>query len=496
MKSPHLAAKKQLRLFQFGWAVCYMLLLAIPASAQDEPKIGDAKEIEVLACKVLVVDPDGNPIEDALVFCSGIRTKIEPGSHWIWNTETHGPVPKLNTNEQGIVEMPYPKYVTEKLETGQMTWSVVHPDFVDFREDRNVDDDPAVIELARGFRIAITAVDAVSGEKIKNDLYAIVGGAFGDWKLHGNGMLVSPMFSKRVCTMRVVQLEEDKPTLFSEAIMIDPGDRSRVLLKDVKLSPGTRVEGRLDDSITRPVRNGYVSAHIASRPKGDNQQFDRNWNWMDKATIHEDGTFVFESLPTDEVLQMIPICDDWIPSKPDQATVLTLYPESIARLDSTSTIPQLVALKGPLVQTTLAMEPSTSVQVTVTTPDGKPLSGATVAVTPNQSWFLGGSQVLGQQLSFREWLVTDRAGEIEFAPDRVKRFWQVTDEAGITVIKNLPPGTTESISVWHDDFELPISGQFRNVPVDLVAGEVAKVTVQLQPKGTEALGADAIKNNK
>ncbi len=438
--------------------------------------------VEMLKCNVLILDPDGNPVEDATVYCTGMRTRIEPGSHWSWSPEEHGPLPKLKTNAQGIVEMPYPKYVTEKLETGQMTWSVEHPDFVDFRQDRSVDDDPAEIKLERGYRIAVTAINAATGQKIKDDLYAVISGSRADWKLANNGMLVSPMFAKTETTLRVCQFVDGQPPLFSESIKIEPGDRSRVLLKDVKLSLGTRVEGRLDESVTRPVKNGYVSVGIVRRVNNQN----RGWNWHDKAPIEEDGSFVFESLPSDEVLQLIPICDGWVPSKPEQAQLARFFPHRLADLKAWRSLPQLIELKGEVVEPVLKMEKATSVRISVQSPGGEPLSNAKVAMWPNQYWFDSGSQILGTGYSQRELLVKTRAGGYEW--DLARPFSGTTDENGSAVIINLPANSTQSIAVEHSGFEMPISGDDRSVRVDLKPDTVNEITIKMQEKGTDSLG--------
>lgn len=469
--------------------LCLVALLAmglgVRLNAQDDTAKPDVPKPEMLTCKVLVLDPDGNPIEDATVFCTGLRTKADPGSHWIWLEQRLGPAPKLKTNEQGIVEMPYPKYVMEKLETGKMTWSVEHSDFVDAREDRSVSDAPAEIQMVRGFRIAVTAVNADTGTQIKNDLHVIIGGAWGDWNLRENGTLTSPVFSKRVCTMRVVQLENGSPSLFSESITIEPGDRSRVFLKNVALSLGTRVEGKIDPSVPRPIRNGQVAVIVKSNVP--NVGVRDNWSWYDKASIQEDGSFVFESLPPDEVMQIVLVCDGWISAKPEKATVLKFFLDEERSLNQGVTFPQVIPLKGTRIEPTILMNKATAVKVTVKSPNGNPVEGAVVSMWPNQYWFHGGSQVLGAAYSQREMMITARKGDTGQIK-RTIRFLATTDESGVAIIRNLPTNTTELISVGYDDFEMPISGERRVASVNLKPNEVAEITIQMQKKGTAALG--------
>ena len=83
----------------------------------DDEKKADKPKPEMLECKVRVTDPDGNPVEDATVYCTGMRTRLERGSHWSWREDKLGPAPRIKTNSDGIAIMSYPKYVNEKLET-------------------------------------------------------------------------------------------------------------------------------------------------------------------------------------------------------------------------------------------------------------------------------------------------------------------------------------------------------------------------------------------
>jgi len=446
------------------------------------PLHADEPAIEFLTSKVLVVDPDDNPVQDAIVYCSGLESGTGLS---FWNPKSFGPLPELKTDERGMVEMPYPNSVREKVKTGAIRWTVKHPDFVVSEYRRSPDDNPAKIELDRGFRIALTAVNGGTGEPIRNDLYALIGGSNADWKLANNGMLVSPVLKKNKNMMRICQIVDGQPTLFSEPIQVEPGERSRILLKDVKLSVGTRVEGRLDDSVQRPVHNGYVSSRITRAI--DMHDWDTRISWTEKTPIKEDGTFVIESLPPGDVLQMIPICDGWVPAKPDQASVQKYVPKVWRKLHLLDRArPQLVRLRGKNVTPKLRMEKSTSVKVSVIDLEGNPLPEANVVMWPNQLWFDGTAQTLGTAFSRREILTKTRAGGSEYK--RAKRFEQTTDENGVVVIDKLPAGYSQSIAVGHDDYEMPIIDGERSIEVKLQADVVAEVTIRMQLKEINALG--------
>ncbi len=464
----------------------FILWLPCLASAQDQQQ-DRARPPEQLLLKVRITDPDGHPIENATVFPSGLRTKVRPGDHWFWAEERFGPVPKIQTNAAGMVDLPYPKFVNEEIEVGTVTVSVEHPDFVTFREDRSVTDAPAEIQLKQGFRIAATAINA-SGESIKHDLYGLVSGdpRLSDWKLSENGMLVSPVFEPNKTWFRLIKLTPGRPTLFSELIPVDPADRSRVLLRDVKLTQGTRVVGRLDDSIPRPIRNGYVTARIV-RPGSDGDRFrwSAKWLWYDQAPIAEDGSFVFESLPSDEILQMIPICDDWVPQNPRKVDVLPFYPEEAERLAIPVTYPQLVRLRGEQVEPVLRMEPATAVRVTVVDQNDQALPSVEVVSSPNQLWFEGGSQILGAAHSSATWLIESRHSEHRIVHSN--RFSTKTDEHGIAILHSMPANRTEVLIAGLKGYEMPLNGTERRVRIDLKPDVVNEVTIKLQPAGTDVL---------
>ena len=76
------------------------------------------------------------------------------------------------------------------------------------------------------------------------------------------------------------------------------------------------------------------------------------------------------------------------------------------------------------------------------------------------------------------------------------RYRKETNNEGIVRILTLPGGTkdnprTETVSVWHDDYEQPASDDNRlrrRTSVQLVQGEVTEVTIVMDKKGTKVLG--------
>jgi hypothetical protein len=475
------------------WAAVLVALAFCTASnestAQDDRDGADKPDVEVLECKVKVVDPDGFPVEEATVFCTGLRSKEEQSSHWGWSEEAFGKAPRIKTDAEGIAVMPYPKMISDEQTTAQMTWSVEHPDFVNYRKDHSVDDDPAEIMLERGFRIALTAINAATGEKLKKNLHAVTSFDGGSkWELKKNGMFVSSVMKKQSGIMRVAWFQEDKPTFFSKEIKIEPGDKSRLLLKDVELSVGCRVEGKLNETVTRPVKDGFVIATLVKKPNS------HAWNslwWSDETKIAEDGTFVFESLPADEAIQMIPICDGFVPAKPKLADVLAALPiDNPDRLKGTieafTATPQMVKSDRSKVTTTLAMNKSSSVTVKVVDPDGEPVENVRVATNPNQYWFNGGSQILGKSFPTRKlWKMQQDGIDLTgYFQANGHPYMKTTDKDGIACLNNMPNGF-HRIGVYEKEWELrtdPMSGD--RVKLVKVQDKDRSVTVKVFPKGT------------
>jgi len=471
-----------------------LLLLAFTtlgsyACAQDaDEKETTDPEVEMLTLKLLVVDPDDHPIEGATVKPRGLRTKIERASWYSWRgKKPSDPVPEVLTDETGIAEVPYPKYVFEKAETGTVNLNVTHPDFVMFDDDRFVDANQAKVKLKRGFRIAVTAIDAQTGESIKTDLYAAtsVQGS-GQWQQKKSGMLVSPTLEKKICVLRIMQFVDGQPTKFSKRIEIKPGERSRILQKDVKLSLGVRVEGKLEDAVPRPIKNGHISACCNHNADPDGRGWNR-WSWSDRAEIKEDGTFVFESLPDDEVLQLIPVCDDWVPGKAKREDVMKHFPNEARQLGNDwAALPQLAKTDGNQSEVVLPMLRAKDIKVTLLDPEGNTLPNTAVLCAPNQYWFDGGSQLLGEAYCSRDFIKD---------PESVKRLWvssnrygTKTDVTGTAFIRNLPDTKlARSLSVQHDDYELPIDGNRRKATFEFAETGVTEVTLKLQKKGTEVL---------
>lgn len=493
-------------------AVAAILAAPMCRGQATESTDGDASEklSPLVPVRILVRNADEQEVAGAKVTPVGLRTKAERASHWSWSPKYHGPAPTVTTGQDGIAEITYPQFVSEKLETGDVTWQVDHEDYVVFRGDKSVDEDPAVITLQRGRRVAVAAVDAVTKEKITADLYGILSGSgFADeWKQLDNGMIMSRALNWDRRTLRIVNVPPRGAIRFSDPIDLDEhGQKLRVLLRDVELHRGTRLEGILDAAVPRPVVNGIVSVHVIVGT--ELQDYEGRNIWADWTKINVDGTFEFESLPRGAAVQMIAVCDGWVSSHPEQADLEKAeVHDDHAQLADTRVVPQVAALKDEVINITIKMEMTAQCRARVVDKDGKPVEGAQVMMWPNQIWFGGGSQILGDGYSLAaslrmsdeqkaigwSWEVRQKWVELGVLSGGGDRYRTTTNSDGIAQIHTLPGGSpdkprSESIHVQHDLFEQPaVDGLRRETTVALRRGETTEVTIRMDRKGTALLG--------
>ena len=478
---------------RFVFFVCIFAVSEFAIAKQDPTQdnktiVPESKMIEV---EIKVVDPDGNPVESADVYCTGLRTKANPASHHGWNHLHHGEPTKHKTNNEGDATVLYPEFVKEKLETARVTWSVDHPDFMTFRGDLMVDDDSPTIQLQRGCRIALNAVHSETGEKLTSDLNVVMGltESLSQWKVTDRGMLVSPVSSPKRSVFRVVHLVKNKPSAFSDLIVVEPEGKSRVLLKDVKIFPGVRVEGRIDDAIPRPVKSGVVEASFVNNPNENQEGRDSwmgRWQWNDTVNISEDGTFEFESVPRDGTIQLFARCDGWSNSRPDKAEVLNQFPQFERKYNLGWRLPHFEKLSGDKTTLTVPMTKNSEVRVTVTGPDKEPLANAMLMVFPSQLLFDGGGGMYGSDLSTRKSLLApnqDASKRVRVtSPLRTK-----TDKQGKATLL-VPPTNAAQVLVNAKGFQMGIDRGSRIRRIKIEAGKPKEVSVRMAAMDSKKLG--------
>lgn len=299
--------------------------------------------------------------------------------------------------------------------------------------------------------------------------------------------------------MRVIDANGDGPIRFSELIDVyqpDAHDDQGNIL--ATLRPGVRLEGKLDDSIPRPVSGGCVELFIK---QGDQYRIEeQGWTWQDTETINPDGTFTFESLPPGGIVQLVAIVNGYQSKRPTQAGLTSMLLEhDAADMDFVSKSfqttrdywPQLFPLPvdPESVKVELECVPTASADVAVIDPLGNPVPEATVSVNPN-GIFMGGPLFIPGSAGFTEasrvrknkpFLVAVR----QWAQDS---FLSVkTDDQGIAHVRCLAGDTTHGFKLDAEGFQLPVhptsSPDYpsRYGRLEVEPGKTTQYTVTVEP---------------
>jgi hypothetical protein len=297
-----------------------------------------------------------------------------------------------------------------------------------------------------------------------------------DWqKTDGNGYAFNKMTSGGHLLQLMGRLSSGQ-IVFSE-VQEFTAEKGKDYNFDLEMKPGIRLEGRLDDSVPRPVTNGRVL--ISVRPK----EFPAwtNWNQVDAAynkfpnvsfwksyrLIAPDGTFVFESVPPGG-LDVI-VLGHGFASKNGGTVVHNLA------------IPQAFELEAPATRILVATEPTATLEFTAKTKDGKPIPGATVRLNPNVSR-MGGIFGYFQRSSEEPF---NKLAPLPFAP-----YYAETDKDGVAVVRDFP-ASADGLSVEHPKFQMPLQEGMRDryFRLSFKAGETNRLTMILEPKGTDFIGS-------
>jgi len=303
--------------------------------------------------------------------------------------------------------------------------------------------------------------------------------------------------------LRIVHASNDAPAWFSELIDLKQ-QRGPVISLDVVLKPGVRVEGRLPENVTRPVANGRIVAEIAN-----GAEFPNGWYWRAAADIAPNGTFVLESLPENENLQITAFCDGWVSRSPSSDEVKAYAaqnpfaaPDYENRLQRKvyAAFPRLYRLNAPVIEAIVPMGRTSAAEVLVVDEKEEPIENAWVGFSPNVLWFSGGAGLLGQgndQLAMiRAELASGkrRTEEPAWKPGD-NRYAAKTNAKGLATVLDLPAGATGepaeprefAFHVEHDDYvsAAPPTDdrrRFRTSTIQLVPGQTGSVTVRMKRK--------------
>lgn len=418
----------------------------------------------VLACagdnfgvtRVVVRDHQGMPIHNAVVQPYALRASGDSGSHFLWPEEDFGPPAASATDEEGRATISYPLRIPGGGPVREI-WSKVNADgYVGIDLHGSLTGEELVATLRKGDRARISAVD-LNGFPVTDFGIAFPRVAWRPtvWRLDEQGYRGSGSLQPGNWQIMAVQPRGDQPPWFSDLITVRVREKQAFRLSGLELSPGAVLKGKLGDNVPRPVVNGYVIAAIAPKP-AESTYSDVNPSlvWHDKATIADDGTFEFPSIPRSGVVQLIALCDGFIST----SIPMVQRNELQAPIEG-----QYFAVDGPLIEPTVQMIPTSTLEVRCVDRDGEPLADIEVYSWPNQRGLLSGSTYLGSvypslqeinaQLQNRVESVSPQEYHVEH------RFRAVTDSTGTAVLRNLPIGRNEYLEVKSSQYRLPrISG--------------------------------------
>ena len=452
---------------------------------------------------IRVVDAAGQPIAGASIEPDGLRTKPGPyeSGHYGWRRDVHGvPNDRVIRDTDGYAPVPYPKYVLERLETGQISFRVGHPEYVadrpfrvvattppsgtpwrvwrDFIWDRlrhnktlTCRPDPVVLQKGAILKISVRPEAATLKD---SSLFAQVPKG---WSLLSNfwirtepGAILTRQLAAGTQAVRAVQFTARDVVWFSEVTNITAvAGRTNELVLDFK--PGVAVRGQLDPAVPRPVANGRVIAHVW--PLGHRPE---DWppDWHAWTAVGADGRFELGSLPAGD-LEIVALCQGFVSTNGREQPHSGRYPQK-HRLGTND------------VTLVIGMEPTARLEVLVTDDQGKPLKDARVFTGPNVRYGDWMATLLGGDcINTADTLRLKPAQESVLSRQSAADFQGTTDRSGRAVLADVPANVT-AFDVEHPRFALPAmpigSGlKRRQASVTLIPGATNHVSVQLEPRG-------------
>jgi len=447
---------------------------------------GESISTKVKLKQVLVVvqDDQGKPVAGATISPEGFRVKgIHGADAYTWRKDLFGPAEKVVTDANGKASIKYPVIgiPEEKEYTGELFFSVSHPDYATARpQEYSVDTPEQPIRLTRGIHLTVSGYIGGDHQPVP-ELAPILNEEEidpEDWQMTDGHAYAFNKMSPGAHLLRLMGQLPSGQIVYSE-VQEFTADAGQNYHFDLEMKPGIRLEGRLDDNVPRPVTNGRVLIAVRSKdfPAWTNWDqveavFKKYQNvsfWNSFRPIAPDGTFVFESVPPGG-LDVIVHGDGFVSQNGGA------YAHNFA-------VPETFPLESPSTSIVVATEPTATLEFTAKTKDGKPIEGAWVGLNPNVIRIGGG--LFGD---------TQRSSEAPF--NKLARLPDVpysakTGPDGVAVIRNVP-ARADSLEVDDPRFQVPLQDikRWRNrvVRLSFTPGETNQFTMVLEPKGTDFIG--------
>jgi hypothetical protein len=389
------------------------------------------------------------------------------------------------TDHEGKAYVKYPVVgiPEEKEDTGELGFSVSHPEFATVRPtEYSVDQREKPIQLTHGIHLEVSGYFGADHQPV-TDLVPNLseeGLRPEDWQKKEGGAMAFHKLSPGGHLLQLMGRLPSGEIVYSEAFAFTAAQGKEYNFA-LEMKPGIRLEGRLDGQALRPVKHGRVVISVRPKefpawlvPEDVDELFKKYgyfYFWSSYRTIAEDGSFVFESIPPGEV--DVVVHGDGFVSK----SIGQMKNRMAGQLvDGPSFgIPQPFALAAPITKIEVATEPTATLELTAKTKRGKPVEGATVYLNPNVLRMRGIFGVLrdSSEMPFRA------------LPPLSNPYSAITDVKGLAVISNVPAVITRLMNVYHPQFRVPLQEEWgdRFIRLEFSPGATNKFEVTLEPMG-------------
>lgn len=441
---------------------------------------------------IKVVDEAGKPVEGAKVVPFGISALPNAASTYLyarWDARSEKysygvpPQPAM-TDAAGEARLAFPKRIRSQYEgaeadmdTCAIILAVYHKNYSPAVEQSYPTDKAhAPLVLHPGATLKLSGYIS-SPEAIVTNVWPQVS----DWNVPLDEVA---QVDKGLCTIRglpvgphyirLVYWPAKGAPRFSDPVLVDAKpNQTRTL--NLELKAPMRLEGELDESVPRPVHNGYVQVHVSYPAEFHSDAGYSRWD--DWARINEDGTFRIDALPQGAV-QVIGVCDGFTWQIPGADTEEGY---------GVSALSQEFAPQGDTAHVRLKMQPAATFKVSVVDPEGRPIVGAKVSSYPLARWFSSRVQVVDPLRRTAD-EIRRTAADGKMPPlSWVHYYDAVTDSQGIAVLHNLPAyGKPIFVSVEHETYTRLWDGSLTQNDMVAAPGETWQITVTMIPKGTQA----------
>ncbi len=449
--------------------------------------------------KVVVVDENEERIADALVTPNGLRAIQAPGSWYSWQEHEHGRITPSTTNEDGLAEVTYPKWVnrTTGLLTAVVPIVVEHPEFCS--QDGSECQVPQAgtvtpitrVHLHRGGRLRIKAYRPESTEPLGEfqwyDSSNWHRGKAG-WKQE-DGSRLTQTFPVGTHVLRVVDNAEPELLYFSDPITLN-AVAGQIEDLQVHLRPAISVRGKLD--CPAPVKDGYVIAHVIDSVVDAITGKSQIARWETWTHVDESGEFEFRSLPPAASISLLAWCDGYYSQQPDLQTI----PAQMIAMKDIRSLPQFFSMREEPYFCLVRMAICSKCEVTVTDSLGLPIDEVNVGFAPNVTYDGRGSWMFGAATRYENIRPMESMSHLNRQLAWEKRrndrsetlspkFGGRTDADGLIQINNLVGRGPQRLWIDHERFVVRGSSQppfNSDVSVEIQPGSSSKVTVVMVPK--------------